>query len=307
MKLKDFKGFMVGGLVAASSLSVLAVVQIPNVFKPGDLITADGMNQNFSSLKAGIDALEIAANSKQSRVSGVCAAGSAVKQILADGTVSCETFPASGGVLLTDATLVGDGSNAAKLGVKLPLSLAGSSSGSTALVTIENSVGTGLSVQSQSGAAIVGISQTGDGVTAVSVDGAGLKVQSYNGFAIEARGNIKQDRDYYGLPKAMVFVRTNPTSGVYEIVRCFNSQQTGTLVYSGGCGIVLKPHTFDIDLDFGFNVSDRFVSITSTANFGMYASVGDTNTTSTIVTASYIGSYSTGAGIPKLSFNLIVY
>jgi competence protein ComGC len=58
MKINDFKGFMVGAFVVASSLSVLAVVQIPNVFKPGDLITADGMNQNFSSLKAGIDALE---------------------------------------------------------------------------------------------------------------------------------------------------------------------------------------------------------------------------------------------------------
>jgi competence protein ComGC len=90
MKLKDFKGFMVGGLVVASGLSVLAVVQIPNVFKPGDLITADGMNQNFSSLKAGIDAVEIAANSKQSRVSGVCAAGSSIRVVNADGTVTCQ-------------------------------------------------------------------------------------------------------------------------------------------------------------------------------------------------------------------------
>jgi competence protein ComGC len=90
MKLKDFKGFMVGGLVVASSLSVLAVVQIPNVFKPGDLITADGMNQNFSSLKAGIDALEVAANSKQNRVSGTCAVGSSIREVNADGTVICQ-------------------------------------------------------------------------------------------------------------------------------------------------------------------------------------------------------------------------
>ncbi len=90
MKAKDFKGFIVGGLFVASSLSVLAVVQIPNVFKPGDLITADGMNQNFSSLKAGIDALEVAANSKQNRVTGVCAVGSSIRVVNADGTVTCQ-------------------------------------------------------------------------------------------------------------------------------------------------------------------------------------------------------------------------
>ncbi len=90
MKAKDIKGFMVGALVVASSLSVLAVVQIPNVFKPGDLITADGMNQNFSSLKAGIDAVEASVNSKQSRVSGTCAAGSSIRVVNADGTVTCQ-------------------------------------------------------------------------------------------------------------------------------------------------------------------------------------------------------------------------
>lgn len=90
MKIKDIKGFMVGAFVVASSLSVLAVVQIPNIFKPGDLITAEGMNQNFSSLKAGIDAVEVLANSKQSRVSGTCAVGSSIREVKADGTVTCQ-------------------------------------------------------------------------------------------------------------------------------------------------------------------------------------------------------------------------
>jgi competence protein ComGC len=90
MKISDFKGFMVGAFVVASSLSVLAVVQIPNVFKPGDLITADGMNQNFSSLKAGIDALEASVTAKQNRVSGTCAVGSSIRVVNTDGTVECQ-------------------------------------------------------------------------------------------------------------------------------------------------------------------------------------------------------------------------
>jgi competence protein ComGC len=90
MKLREIKGFMVGALVVASSLSVLAVVQIPNVFKPGDLITAEGMNQNFSSLKAGTDALEASVTAKQNRVSGTCAVGSSIRVVNADGTVECQ-------------------------------------------------------------------------------------------------------------------------------------------------------------------------------------------------------------------------
>lgn len=365
MKFREIKGFMVGAFVVASSLSVLAVVQIPNVFKSGDLITADGMNQNFSSLKAGIDALEASVTTKQNRVSGSCAvgssirvvnadgtvecqldnggsggssytagtglkltgsqfsvdgvvvqtrvagactAGSAMREVLANGQVVCETFPASGGTVQTDATLVGDGSNAAKLGVKLPLALIGSSTGADTLLRVENSgSGSGLVAQTQAGDALSGVSLTsGTGVSAASLDGTALKAWSVNGFAIEARGNLKQNRDSFGLPKAMVSVRINPSSGFYEIMGCFNSQQNGVLVYSNGCGIALTPHASEVDVNFGFYVGDRFVNITSTNPLTLYAKIGDTNTTSTIITAVSTATIA-GGGNSKLSFQMIVY
>ena len=91
MNAKNVKGFLIGVFTVASTLSVLAAVNIPHVFKPGDLITASDMNENFSSLKAGIDAVETSASAKQTRVSGVCAAGSNIREVKADGTVTCQT------------------------------------------------------------------------------------------------------------------------------------------------------------------------------------------------------------------------
>ena len=91
MNAKNVKGFLIGVFTVASTLSVLAAVNIPHIFKPGDLITASDMNENFSSLKAGIDAVETSASAKQTRVSGVCAAGSSIREVKADGTVTCQT------------------------------------------------------------------------------------------------------------------------------------------------------------------------------------------------------------------------
>jgi trimeric autotransporter adhesin len=53
---------------------------IPFTFKPGDLISADQMNQNFAALNKG----------KQELVKGTCAAGSSVRSIAPDGSVTCE-------------------------------------------------------------------------------------------------------------------------------------------------------------------------------------------------------------------------
>jgi Chaperone of endosialidase len=53
---------------------------IPFAFKAGDVISAEQMNQNFAVLN----------NSKQELVTGTCAAGSSIRVIAADGTVTCE-------------------------------------------------------------------------------------------------------------------------------------------------------------------------------------------------------------------------
>lgn len=53
---------------------------IPFVFKGGDIISAEQMNQNFAVLN----------NSKQELITGTCATGSSIRIISADGTVTCE-------------------------------------------------------------------------------------------------------------------------------------------------------------------------------------------------------------------------
>ena len=59
MKANEVKGFFIGAIVVASSLSVLAVT-IPNSFTAGTPIKAAEVNANFSSLKVAVDTLEAA-------------------------------------------------------------------------------------------------------------------------------------------------------------------------------------------------------------------------------------------------------
>ncbi len=53
---------------------------IPFVFKAGDIISAEQMNQNFAVLN----------DSKQELIKGTCAAGSSIRVIAPDGSVTCE-------------------------------------------------------------------------------------------------------------------------------------------------------------------------------------------------------------------------
>ncbi len=53
---------------------------LPFSFKAGEVISAEQMNQNFTTLNT----------SKQELVKGTCAAGSSIRAIAADGTVTCE-------------------------------------------------------------------------------------------------------------------------------------------------------------------------------------------------------------------------
>jgi Chaperone of endosialidase len=63
------------------ALFVWAVAaDMPFTFKAGDLISADQMNENFAALNTG----------KQELVKGTCAAGSSIRIIAPDGSVTCE-------------------------------------------------------------------------------------------------------------------------------------------------------------------------------------------------------------------------
>ena len=73
--------------VTALTLTVWgAAVSLPFVFQAGDVISADQMNQNLQALDDG----------KQERVTGVCAAGTSIREIGVDGSVVCETDDGAG-------------------------------------------------------------------------------------------------------------------------------------------------------------------------------------------------------------------
>lgn len=93
-------------------------------------------------------------------------------------------------------------------------------------------------------------------------NGSGVTGDSASGFAMKAVGNAVQSRDKGGWVKAMVLVDAFPP-GPNEIVRCYNSQATGSTVSTPPCGFTLSsPSVGVFYIDFGFIVADRFASIT---------------------------------------------
>jgi hypothetical protein len=105
---------------------------------------------------------------------------------------------------------------------------------------------------------------TGDGVAGRSANGTGVLGDSQNGWAVQAAGNATQSRAQGGFVKAMAFVNTGSD---HPIQRCFNSQVPPGQATSGNCGIGLSRSPLgDYDIDFGFDVRDRVVSVTQ-ANY----------------------------------------
>ncbi|RIH84726.1 hypothetical protein Mterra_01906 [Calidithermus terrae] len=92
MRGGNLKHFVLGAALAASGLYVVAV-SLPHTFAPGTPIKASEVNANFGALKTAADALE---SGKQTRVNGTCAAGSAIRAVNADGSVTCEAVSGGG-------------------------------------------------------------------------------------------------------------------------------------------------------------------------------------------------------------------
>jgi hypothetical protein len=123
---------------------------------------------------------------------------------------------------------------------------------------------------------------TGFGVAGRSTNGTAVMGDSSSGWAFQAFGNAAQTRAGNGFVKAMAYVDVSSPSG---IARCFNSQLPPSQATSGTCGISWsqQPDFFsDQIIDFGFQVSDRFVSATSAAPDNSHTSLlvkpGPTNT-----------------------------
>lgn len=126
----------------------------------------------------------------------------------------------------------------------------------------------------------------------LSTDGANTVMNS-------AGGNILQPGSGFGVPKAMLYVLANGT-----ISRCWNGV-TGS--GSGNCGFsVFNSSTGLYDVNVGFTVNNRFLSVTSSGNPTVPISCriqGFTNATTILVRAL---NTSTNGDVPS-DFYLIVY
>ena len=103
----------------------------------------------------------------------------------------------------------------------------------------------------------------GSGVTGVSDNTGGVGVWGQGpGYALYANGNTGQARTAGGWLKAMLYY-SGFNSG--RIVSCFNSTLAGAAATTPPCGFsATKNGTGDYTLDFGFEIDDRFFSVTNT-------------------------------------------
>ncbi len=78
-----------------------------------------------------------------------------------------------------------------------------------------------------------------------------------------SQGNAVQPADKGGFVKAMAYIDPFRPGGIQYVVRCYNSQQIGNGVSTAPCGIaVTKIQPGRYEVDFGFDVRERFVSAT---------------------------------------------
>jgi hypothetical protein len=108
-----------------------------------------------------------------------------------------------------------------------------------------------------------GIGQTGGGLyffRTASDPGTTGSAANYD-LKITDNGNLAQTRDKGGAVKAMIYVNADGS-----IARCYNGITDSS---TGGCGFtVTKTGQGDYNVDFGFQVNDRFVSVTPQLAYG---------------------------------------
>lgn len=122
-------------------------------------------------------------------------------------------------------------------------------------------------VGNQVGTGVFGQSDTGTGVRGQSDSGPGVVGSSSTGYAMQAQGNATQDLNANGWVKAMVYVNPRSPTG-QQIVRCFNSQLPASEATTPPCGLAATGVQLgDWRVDFGFDVTNRFGSLTIGTDF----------------------------------------
>jgi hypothetical protein len=119
---------------------------------------------------------------------------------------------------------------------------------------------------SASGAGVAGRSTSNIGVYGESSSTGGIGIYARNlsgGRAFLAEGNVAQTLSSNGLVKAMLYVQQDSV-----ILRCYNGV---TNVSTGNCGFsiarVITGNHLVYRVNFGFQVNDRFVSVTPRGSF----------------------------------------
>lgn len=124
----------------------------------------------------------------------------------------------------------------------------------------------------------------------LSTDGANTVLNS-------GGGNVLQPGSGYGMPKAMVYVLANGT-----IARCYNAITGAT---TGGCGFSVSVAGGLYDVNLGFDISQRFFSVTTSGNLAeMAARIAGIGSTS--LTIRTFSTFEDVNSIPS-DFFLIVY
>lgn len=114
---------------------------------------------------------------------------------------------------------------------------------------------------------------------------------------ITDNGHLTQPRDKSGLVKAMVFIGADGT-----ILRCYNGI-TGTT--AGNCGFsVSADGSGNYAVGFGFNVNDRFATVTAGRSGGTAAVASMTYGTSVINVSTFVVQ---DGGVAPAVFTIIVY
>jgi hypothetical protein len=121
------------------------------------------------------------------------------------------------------------------------------------------------------------------GVAGHSNNGVAVVGDSSSGWAMQALGNATQSRAKGGFLKAMAYADFNQSPAIR---RCFNSQLSKSEATTNPCGMVVsKSGVGRYTIEFGFQVSDRFISATPADAQGtsiVAVSPGSTNSSANV-------------------------